>query len=328
MMPNSHVRLISSLTAGVLVAAGLGLALSQVVHADQILGRQRAGAVPTFSGRADAEAVARRLYHAILDRDGEPQGINQATAEIQKGNLTQQVNAMVASQEFRQKIANMTSPQILNQFYRGMLNRAPDRAGLDAFLPRIEQRQFAGVLLEMAGSTEFRESLGTSTPPTATGGGPLSVKPTSRTEAALLCQAKVITAYSRDVPGRRVFISFDQMPTTSMDMNTVSGRGVDRLDNNRTVTYRCDGSTVSYSHDDGRPPVGADPRQNFGAATIDACIAGAAGEFRGVPVQAITMTTTDVDRQFYIQAYSQVEGQPVYVVCELDYTRIVSIRRR
>lgn len=316
------------LATSLVVALALPVSGAVALNAGQISRpRQTTTTAPSPAIPAtQAGPVAARLYLAVLGRDGDAAGLRSATTEIQRGRINNQVAAMVTSAEFRQNVQPKPASDILAQFCQGLLGRNPDPAGMNAFLPRLGRGEYTGVILEMLGSPEFRETLAAS--PANLTSELNSFKPISRVDAALLCQAKVITAYSGDVPGRRVFISFDQMPEISQELRFVSGSGVDRLDNNRTVTYRCENNAVSFSHDDRRAMVGADPRENFGAATIDACIAGAAPEFRGVSVRAATMTTTDIDRQFFIQAYSVVDSRPVYVVCELDYTRIVSIRRR
>ncbi len=324
MMPNSRYRLSSYLTAGLLVAAGLGVGLTQVVHAEQIFGRQRTGTVPTFSERSDAEVVAKRLYRATLDRDGEARGVTQATAEIQKGNLQQQVNSMVASQEFRQKIARMTAPQILDQFYRGMLNRAPDQAGIDAFLPRMEQRQYANVLLEMTGSPEFRETLSA----TAAGG---SLNPTvdtgnARLDTTLACQARVLAAVARDVSGR-VFMSFDRMPDIAAN-GAVSGPAVDRFDNDRQMSYRCEGNSVTYNYSDRSPASGKDMGERFASVAVNNCLDAAASIFGGAQVRGASLSATDTNTEYVLGHAVGNNNSAVSVVCQLDGLRVVNVRRR
>jgi hypothetical protein len=320
MMPNSRFRPSFYLTAGLLVVAGLGVGLTQVVQAEQIFGRQRSGDVPTFSGRAEAEAVAKRLYRATLEREAEVRGLTQATAEIQKGNLQQQINSMVASQEFRQKIARMTAPQILDQFYRGMLNRAPDQAGIDAFLPRMEQRQYAGVLLEMAGSPEFRETLGS----TAT--SPVTDATTSRLETVLGCQARVLAAVSRDVSGR-AFLSFDRMPDIAAN-GAVSGPAVDRFDNDRQMSYRCEGNSVTYNYSDRSPARGRDIRERFESVAVNNCMDAASNEFGGAQIRAASLSASDTNAEYVLGHAVGNNNATVSVVCQLDGMRVVSVRRR
>lgn len=323
MMPNSCFRPSFYLAAGLLVAAGLGVGLTQVVHAEQIFGRQRAGVVPTFNERSDAEAVAKRLYWATVGREADARGLTQATAEIQKGNLQQQVNSMVAAQEFRQKIARMTASQILEQFYRGMLNRAPDQAGIDAFLPRMEQRQYANVLLEMTGSPEFRERLGS----IATGSSnTMADTGNARLDTTLACQARVLAAVARDVSGR-VFMSFDRMPDIAAN-GAVSGPAVDRFDNDRDMSYRCDGNSVTYNYSDRNPARGKDMGERFASVAVNNCLDAAANDFGGAQIRGASLSATDTNTEYVLGHAVGNNNTTVQVVCQLDGMRVVNVKRR
>lgn len=320
MMPTVSFRSLSSLAAGLVLAAGLGVGLSQVAHADQIFGRQRPGAVPKFDQQESA-VVAARLYRATVNRDGDARGLSQATAEIQKGNVTQQVNSMVASQEFRQVIARMTPTQIVEQFYRGLLNRQPDRAGLDSFVPRIENRDYSGVLLEMLASPEFRSSLASG----AGAGGVTNVN--TRLDAALACQARVLMAVARDVNGR-TFLSFDKMPETSQDFRVISGPAVDRFDNDRQMTYRCDGDNVTYYYNDRQPSKGADIRERFASVAVNNCLDAANNEFGGATIRGAALSASDTRAEYVLGLAGSLNNQAVQVVCEVDGMRVVNVRRR
>lgn len=324
MMPNSRFRPSFYLAAGLLVVAGLGVGLTQVVHAEQIFGRQRSGVVPTFNERSDAETVAKRLYWATVGREADARGLTQATAEIQKGNLQQQVNSMVAAQEFRQKIAGMTAPQILEQFYRGMLNRAPDQAGIDAFLPRMEQRQYAAVLLEMTGSPEFRERL--SSPVVGGTVNTMADTGNARLDTTLACQARVLAAVARDVSGR-VFMSFDRMPDIAAN-GAISGPAVDRFDGDRQMSYRCDGNSVTYNYSDRSPARGKDMGERFASVAVNNCMDAAANDFGGAQIRGASLSATDTNTEYVLGHAVGNNNSTVQVVCQLDGLRVVNVKRR
>jgi hypothetical protein len=319
MMPNCLSRSCSSLAAGLVLAAGLGVGLTQIAHADQIVGRQRPGAAGAFS-QAESVVVAERLFRATVNRDADARGVAQAAAEVQKGNLTQQVNSMVASPEFRQVIADKTPAQILEQFYSGMLKRQPDRAGIDAFTPRIAARQYGAVLLEMANSPEFRSSLSS----TAAPGGPAI---TSRLDAALNCQARVLAAVTRDVTGR-TFLSFDRMPETSQDNRVISGAAVDRFDGDRQMTYRCDGNDVTYSYNDRGRSTGKDVRERFDSVAVNNCLDAGNNEFGGATIRAAALSASDTRAEYVLGHAIGNNNSSVQIVCEMDVLRVVNVRRR
>lgn len=117
-----------------------------------------AGARSSYE-RAEAEIVANALYAAILDRQADAGGFSGAVAEIQSGNLDAQIDAMTRSSEFQQVLAGMAAEQVLEQFYRGILDRQADSAGVRLYLSEIQRRQYASVLRKLILSPEFERRL-------------------------------------------------------------------------------------------------------------------------------------------------------------------------
>jgi hypothetical protein len=111
--------------------------------------------VGSAASGANADTVAQRLYSGILGRDGDPEGLRNAAAQIAAGRLTDLVAGMTQSQEFR-SIAQQKSPaDLLDQIYRGLLGRPADTAARTAYLPRIQRGDTAGVVLDIVNSEEF-----------------------------------------------------------------------------------------------------------------------------------------------------------------------------
>jgi hypothetical protein len=109
--------------------------------------------------RAEAELLATALYAAILDREPDSGGLSGAVAEIQIGNLDAQIAAMTRSTEFRQAITGKLPQDILEQFYRGILDRPSDSAGMRLYLSEMQRGQYASVLTKLIRSPEFERRL-------------------------------------------------------------------------------------------------------------------------------------------------------------------------
>jgi hypothetical protein len=256
-------------------------------------GQQQADAATANYTRADAETIAKRLYKAILGRDGDAQGLTVATAEIQRGSLRAQIDGMLDSNEFRNGPGRKPSAALLEQFYRGLLNRAPDTAGVQSFLPRADRGQFTEILLDMVRSNEFQGIL--SSPPADNPPARPNQPQMSRLEASLACQAKVI-AQVREDAGGRIFLSFDRMPDVNGD--TISGPAVDRFDDvGRQLTYRCAGNNVTYSYSDRRRPTVVDARLRYPSAAVRNCQDAIRG---GLVFDAAGLSVSDTNNDYVI----------------------------
>ncbi len=106
-----------------------------------------------------ARYIARALYLGILGREPDREGWDAATAEIQRGRLESQVDAMVRSREFQERKRGLSAPEILASLYRGILRREPDSAGVRTYLRDVERGRITGVVLRMVRSPEFEENM-------------------------------------------------------------------------------------------------------------------------------------------------------------------------
>jgi hypothetical protein len=109
--------------------------------------------------RAEAEFVVGALYLAILNREPDPGGFGPATNLVQSGDLEAQVNGMLRSGEFREVSAGVSSAQLLEQFYQGILGREGDSAGTRLYQAEMRRGQYASVLLKLIRSPEFERRL-------------------------------------------------------------------------------------------------------------------------------------------------------------------------
>lgn len=109
--------------------------------------------------RAEAELLATWLYRAVLGREPEPQGLRAATAEIQRGDLGDQVRSMVASPEFQRRRGGLSASALLESFYQGLLGRAPDSPGVRTYLRQVERGSYDDVLWALLHSDELEGRL-------------------------------------------------------------------------------------------------------------------------------------------------------------------------
>lgn len=266
----------------------------------------------TYS-RADAEVISKRLYRAILGREADTEGLNVTINEVMRANLPAQAQSMFDSSEFKNTQSGKSSSDLLAQFYRGLLDRNPDQSGIDAFMPRMDRRNYVNVIAEMVRSPEFQSKLTGRTSASAPQGA------LTRIDAALNCQGRVIQAMRNDVNGR-VFISFDRMPDVTNDGRTVSGPGVDRFIDHgeRPLTYRCDGNNVTYSYGDRRAPTVGDPRINYPSAAVRNC-QNAIRE--GLSFDAAALISSDTNTDYVLGLTGGVIRQ-----CTMDQQRVVSVK--
>jgi Domain of unknown function (DUF4214) len=287
--------------------AGGEAATGQIGGAASRRVQQQAGVTYT---RADADLIARRLYHAVLGRDADPTGLTVTIAEIQRGNLRSRVDTLLASTEFRTNQQSKSSAELLEQFYRGLLDRAPDTSGVRGFLPRVDRQQYADVVLDMIGSSEFKAILASPPPEQPAAAG--------RLERALECQTHVIDVVRRDAGGR-IFLTFDRLPDVSADGQSLQGPAVDRFnDLDRQMTYRCTGQDVSYSYADRKAPAAADARLEFPSAAVRACQNAVRG---GLIFDAAALSATDTNAEYVLGIAGGASHQ-----CQMDGTRVVSVK--
>jgi hypothetical protein len=297
-----------------LIAAMITVPTVLAAAADAQRPRSRAANESGYS-RAEAEAIAARLYRGILGREADPGGMAGAAAEIQRGNLPGQIDSMLQSPEFRQRQRDLNPTQLLDQFFQGMLGRRPDNSAVSGYLPQMRARQYAAVLMSIVDSDEFQANPGTQSRPSRS--AQASAGP-SRLEAALDCQALVIDRVRRDASGR-VFLSFDRLPDISGGGRVVSGPAVDRFDRDRQVSYTCDGGNVSYAYADRRRPNGGDRKLQFPSGAVKNCQNAIS---RDTVFDAATLSASDSSTEYVIG----LVGGTRYT-CTMDRQRVVDVRK-
>ena len=107
----------------------------------------------------DAPFTADWVYKALLNRNIDAPSLAGAVSEIQKGNLKAWVDAIVASPEFKKSEGGKSAADMLDQIYQGLLARAPDDQGRQAFLMQTAQKKYRDVVLTVINSPEYRKRL-------------------------------------------------------------------------------------------------------------------------------------------------------------------------
>lgn len=205
--------------------------------------------------RREAEILGARLFQAILGREAGDQGTRDAAGQIERGKLEAQIEAMIASPEFREKAAGRNPTDLLDQFYRGLLDRAAGDDGQRAWGGDMRQRKYADVVWGIATSPEFESRML---------GRPERLGPEGEASARLAdaCQAEILEQV-RVETGRPVLLRFARVDVNQAGRGTeqVRGSATDVLDRDRKLTYRCDVnrdrltvSRASWDYDDGRRP--------------------------------------------------------------------------
>lgn len=311
-MSISH-RFLSLSVAALVIVGGL----SSSVQAGQILGRARQAQQAEIG--AEAQFIAERLHRTALGRDGARAAVAQTAQQLENGNLQRAINAIVNSQEFRNTTGRMRSADILEQFYQGLHGRSPDPTGISIFIPQLDRREYAAVLLEMLESPEFRVTLDRELGGMAGGGNAMN-------EAVLTCHANVVDAVSDVAPGR-VLLNFEQTSPVRGNTRVISGTAVDESETARNLSYQCDGDRATFTYADRRPARGADPRAQIAFPIIRTCLTRAANELRDARVVAIGVSSTDANSG-HILVTALSRAGVVHASCEVEGQQIVSVRRR
>ncbi len=124
-------------------------------QADGSRGNWIQGGEPT----AQHTYLAGCLYKAILGRSADSKGLDLAAREIARGNLKKQMTAMFSSPEFRGRSSSRDAETMLDQFYRGMLDRDPDSRGKNTYLPIVRKGAYGEVLNRLMNSPEFQKKM-------------------------------------------------------------------------------------------------------------------------------------------------------------------------
>lgn len=109
--------------------------------------------------RRQAEEIVSRLYRAVLRRDVDGESRATAVAEVQAGNLENQVRAITASREFNDLRSRSQPADLLEALYEGLFNRTPDSAGANDYLREISRGRYIETIMSLMQSAEFEASL-------------------------------------------------------------------------------------------------------------------------------------------------------------------------
>lgn len=315
---DTRVKFVRQLICGT-VMAGLIASMSIAVSAQR--GQRRTQPTPTTPeagqtySRADAELIGKRLYKAIFGREADASGLSVVTADIQNGALKSTVNALIGSAEFQNGPATKAPAVLLEQFYRGMLDRLPDTAGVQAYLPPMQRREYATVITDLTNSTEFRNLL--VAPPAQTPAPKAAT--VNRLDAALECQGKVVDAVRREADGH-IFLTFDRMPDVSADGKTVSGAAMDRTFDrkDRDMTYRCANGNATFAYGDRRPAVAPDARIKYPSVAVQNCENAVRS---GSRFDAASLSASDTSAEYVLGVVGNTIKQ-----CTMDRQRVVSVK--
>lgn len=110
----------------------------------------------------DNGGKAYRIYQAAFDRVPDVSGLGFWINSLDLGvSLTQVAAFFMTSQEFNTKYGSPTNAQFLNLLYQNVLDRNPDQAGYDYWLPHLEQGRLtrAEVLMFFSESTENKANV-------------------------------------------------------------------------------------------------------------------------------------------------------------------------
>lgn len=106
-----------------------------------------------------AQVLLPLVYRAMLNREPDASGIASNSPVINaQGAVGMQTVAtgIVGSQEFIALRNGRSSAQLVDQFYRGILGRAADPAGLATFTPQLDMGKYTEVIGQLIQSGEFR----------------------------------------------------------------------------------------------------------------------------------------------------------------------------
>ena len=112
------------------------------------------------AGKSQAEMTAdfvTRLYHVVMNRPADPTGLREWTNALLSGTATAAdiVTGMFNSPEYQSM--NKTHSQIVTDCYKAMMDRAPDSAGLAAWVKALDIGMTSqAILAGFVGSQEFQ----------------------------------------------------------------------------------------------------------------------------------------------------------------------------
>jgi hypothetical protein len=316
------VRTIRRRVFGALAAATVAVTFAQLDATAQI---RRSTADAQNYSREDADVIARRLHMALFNTVPDGGSLNDTINEVAAGRLRARVDALVAVQEFRTGTRSQPAAQQLQQIYQGLLKRAPTAAENRRHVLLIGSNRYTDLITDIVTGTEFaamvRAERGTGSG--AGGGGTTTAV---NATAAVSCQERVVEQVRNDLPGM-VLLRFEN---AEADGGAIKGVAWDMVDDNRRMTYRCDGGSASYNYDDGRRDRSAPADGEFPSDRVRACLNDVRGKVQAQRAGDITfesaglMPTSSGDQVRGLGFEKKSGGQNFHYQCQLDGTRVVS----
>ena len=251
-------RCLIALTGAAALATTLTLSEATVEAQNPRIRTTAASPTQTYS-RQEAEAIASRLHRALFN--SESGSMNDTINEVQAGRVRQRVDALVAVPEFRQRVMPQGAGTVVGQIYRGLLDRDPTDAELRRDVGFVSKGRVSDVVVTLVTSGEFQSKV-------RSGSGSGGSGSTASVDAgtAANCMEQVVEAVRNDLPGI-VLLRFE---SAERDGNAVKGIAIDAIDNNRRISYRCDGG-ASYNYEDGRRDRSGPAEGSFPSERVTAC---------------------------------------------------------
>jgi hypothetical protein len=104
------------------------------------------------------EDTARRVYRALLGHDPDYGGLRAATRNVARGDLEGLVRGMTQSAEYRRLRTARSATELLDQMYRGILDRPSDTTARRNYLSALQRGEDADVVLKLFGSDEYQSA--------------------------------------------------------------------------------------------------------------------------------------------------------------------------
>jgi uncharacterized protein DUF4214 len=107
--------------------------------------------------REDAEYIVDRLYRTLAGRPASSYEYNAAVTQVQNGGVRALVDALTASPEFVADQRRMSSDDLIESLYRGLVQQTP--ANTDVYRSSDGRMDYLAVILQLLSSPEFRALL-------------------------------------------------------------------------------------------------------------------------------------------------------------------------
>ncbi len=107
--------------------------------------------------REDAEFVVDRLYRTLLGRPAAADDFDEAVRQVQSGGVRALADSLTSSPDFLAAQRRMSSDQVLDSLYSGLIQRRPAEAGV--YRDADGRIDYLAVVLQLLSSPEFRALL-------------------------------------------------------------------------------------------------------------------------------------------------------------------------